>query len=254
MSPPSRIAIASPIAGLPLTWKSGSGGSEKPRRTCGDVAQRHEAVADDEVDRLDVVLGVEGARHAQEDPLVAGLQDAGGPDQVLRLQLREQGRVGEAEAGEPRGGELEEDLLVLGAEDLDLRDVGHREQARARVLDVVAQLAVREPVGGEAVDDAVGVAEVVVEAGADRRPAAGCRGCRRRSCAPATRCPRTSSGGVDCFRSTNMVVTPGGRVAAHPVEMARLLELALDPLGDLEQRLLERWRRARPRRRSWSGT
>src|SRR5262245_64522736 len=35
------------------------------------------------------------------------------------------------------------------------------------VLDVVAQLALREPVGSEAVDDPEGIAELVVEAGPD---------------------------------------------------------------------------------------
>ena len=33
MSPPSRIAIARPIAGRPLTRNIGCGGSTKPRRT-----------------------------------------------------------------------------------------------------------------------------------------------------------------------------------------------------------------------------
>ena len=78
------------------------------------------------------------------------------------------------QAGQALGGELDEDLLVLRAQHLDLRDVGHLQQPRARCLDVVAQFAEAEAVGGEAVDDAEGVAEVVVEERARARPAAAC--------------------------------------------------------------------------------
>ena len=80
---------------------------------------------------------------------------------------RDDRRVVEAQAGQPLGRELDVDLLVLRAQHLDLRDVGHLQQARARGLDVVAQLAEREAVGRERVDDAVGVAEIVVEERAD---------------------------------------------------------------------------------------
>ena len=93
----------------------------EPAPDLGDVPERHQAVSHRQVDRLDVVLGFEGAGHAQEDPLLSGLQDAGRPDEVLRLQLPEQGGIREAEAREPCGGELEEDLLVLGAENLNCR-------------------------------------------------------------------------------------------------------------------------------------
>ncbi len=160
----------------------------------GDVAQADDAVAGDEVDVQEVELGIERARDPQRDPLVAGLQDACGPDGILRLERRDQSRIVEAEGGQALGRELEEDLLVLGAEDLDLRDVGDQQQARARILDEVAQLAMGEAVGGEAVDDAEDVAELVVEAGADARRSAACAGCRRPSCArrtsgPAPRAP-----------------------------------------------------------------
>ena len=68
-------------------------------------------------------------------------------------------------AGQLLGGELDDDGLVLGAEDLDLGHIRHAQQPRADALGVVAQLALREAVGGEAVDDAEDVAELVVEAG-----------------------------------------------------------------------------------------
>ena len=86
-------------------------------------------------------------------------------DDVLRLQRGDQRRAVDAEAGQLLGGELDEDPLVLRAEDFDLGDIRHMQQARAHVLDIVAQFALGEAIRGEAVDDAEGVAEVVVEAG-----------------------------------------------------------------------------------------
>ena len=83
------------------------------------------------------------------------------------LQRRDQRRPVDAEAGEFLRRELDKDLLVLRAEELDLRHVRNLKQARADVLDIVAQLAMGEAVGGEAVDQAEGVAEVVVEARPD---------------------------------------------------------------------------------------
>ena len=174
----------------------------------GDVAQAEDAVAGDEVDRLDVALGVEGAGDAQEHALVLGLDrcrpgargsaPAASPAIVVQSRRR---------PGELLGRELDEDLLVLRAEHLDLGDVGHLQQARARRLDVVAQLAEGEAVGGEAVDDAEGVAEVVVEERADDA----CGSVRRMSPMFLRTWYQTSgmsSGGVDCFRSTKIVVCP----------------------------------------------
>jgi hypothetical protein len=97
----------------------------------GDVAEPDNAVAGDEVDVQKVELGIERAGHSQRDLLVAGLQHAGGPHGVLRLQRRHNSRIVEAQGGQPLGRELEKDLLVLGAQDLDLGDVGHQQQARA---------------------------------------------------------------------------------------------------------------------------
>ena len=77
MSPASRIAIARPMAGLPLTRNIGCGGSTKPRRTVAMSPSRMMRSPDDEVDRLDVALGIEGAGDAHEHALLAGLDDAG---------------------------------------------------------------------------------------------------------------------------------------------------------------------------------
>ena len=76
-----------------------------------------------------------------ENLLVAGLERAGRADRVLRPQRRDQGRAVDAEARQLLGRKLDEDLLVLRAEELDLRHVRNLQQPRADVLDIVAQLA-----------------------------------------------------------------------------------------------------------------
>ena len=167
MSPPSRMAMARPMAGSPLTRNSGCGGSAIAAPDLRDVAEAEHASADGEVDVQHVLLGSECARHPKRERLVAGLDRAGRLDDVLRLQRGDQRRAVDAQAGELLHRELDEDLLVLRAQDLDLRDVGHVQQLRADVLDIVAKLAMGEAVGGEAVDDPEGVAELVVEARPD---------------------------------------------------------------------------------------
>ena len=108
-------------------------------------------------------LGTERARNADQKLLVAGLQGAGGTDRVLRLQRGNQGHPVNSKTGELLRRKLDENLLVLCAKDLDLRHVRNLQQARANVLDIVAQLAMGETVGGEAVDQPISVAKVVVE-------------------------------------------------------------------------------------------
>ena len=59
--------------------------------------------------------------------------------------------------------EFEVDHLVLRADEIDLADIGHGEDVGADRLDIVAQLPLRQPIGGECVDIAVHVAEAVIE-------------------------------------------------------------------------------------------
>ena len=78
----------------------------------------------------------------------------------------------EAHGGELLGRELEIDLLVLRADEIDLGNVRHAQQLAAQALGVVAQLAVREAVGGQREDEGIGVAELVVEERTLQCPAA----------------------------------------------------------------------------------
>ena len=163
-------------------------------RDARDVAQANDPAVRDEVDGQDVLLGLERARDADEDLLVPGLHDARRGDGVLGLQRGDQRGAVDPEARQLLGRELDVDALVLRPENVDLRDVRQLEELLADVVDVVPQLPVGESVRGEAVDDAVGVAELIVEAGADDVLAAACCGCRPPSCAPGTRCPAPAPG------------------------------------------------------------
>ncbi len=129
----------------------------------GNIAQAEKSAALPEVDRLQALLGREFAGDADRDALGTGIDDAARRDGVLRLQgLRVSVDV-EAERGELIGRELEVDLLVLRADEIDLGDVGNAQQLVADAIDLVAQLAHAEAVGGKGVDQRIGVAELVVE-------------------------------------------------------------------------------------------
>ena len=73
--------------------------------------------------RADVLLGAERAGHLHEDLLVRGLHHARRRDRVLRLQRVDQRLPVELQAGQLSRRELDVDLLVLGAEDVDLGDI-----------------------------------------------------------------------------------------------------------------------------------
>ena len=193
----------------PLTRNIGCGGSAVPRRTSAMSPRRKMRSPTTKLTlRMSCSLAkAPETRTARRSCPVSISPD--GAHQVLRLQRREQRAVVQAEAGKAFGREFDEDALVLRAEDLDLRDIGHQQQARARGLDVVAQFALGEAVGGEAVDDAEGVAEIIVEERARARLAAACGACRRRVGAPGTTCPAPRVAGVAPFRSTKIVVWPG---------------------------------------------
>ena len=84
ISPPSRIAMAIPMAGFPLTRNIGCGGIRIGAVNLGDVAQSDQAPIRHEIHRQDILLGFECARYAQHELFVAGLQSPGWADDVLR--------------------------------------------------------------------------------------------------------------------------------------------------------------------------
>ncbi len=204
----------------------------------GDVGQPQHPAADNEIDVAHILFGLERAGNAKLQGLGLGLDRAGRLHHVLRLQGGDQRRAVESEIGEVLGRELDEDALVLRAQDLDLGDVGDMQEFGADLLDIVAQFAMREAVRGEAVDDAERVAEIVVESGADD--------------AGRKRVPDVADALADMIPDVRHLLRcgrafqidedggdAGAREAAQEVEMRRFLQLALEPLGDLLERLFD---------------
>ena len=204
-----------------------------------DVAEAEHAPADDEVDAQHVLLGPERARDPQRQRLVAGLDRSGRLDHILCLQRAEQGRAVDAEAGELLHRELDEDLLVLGAQNFDLGDVRHLQELGTDALDVVAQLPMGEAIGGEAVDDPEGIAEVVIETRPDDT---GGQGMADIADALAHVIPDVGNllGRGAAFEIDEDGRDARAREAAQEVELRRFLQLALEPLGDLLERVLDR--------------
>ena len=115
----------------------------------GDVAQAEEAVVEAKVDRLQALLGGELAGDADGDPLGAGVDRPARGQRVLRLQRGDERVRLQAERGHLLRRELEVDLLVLHADQVDLGDVRHAQQLGADTVGLVVQLAMREAVGDE---------------------------------------------------------------------------------------------------------
>ena len=109
----------------------------------------------------------------------------------------------------------------------------------ADVNDVIPQLPVGKAVRGEAVDDTVGVAEVAVEAGADdplRQRVADVTHLLAHPLPNARHlCRRRRVLQVDEDRGL-----PRARVALQVVQARRFLQLALDAVGNLLERVADR--------------
>ena len=228
-----------PDRGHAVDAEQGLGRVGVAARDLGDVAEADHPPVGDEVDAQDVLLGAERPGDADEQLLIARLDDAGRGHGVLSLQGGHQRLPVDPQARHLLGRELDVDFFILRAHDVDLGHVRHLQQARAHVLDIVLQLAMAEAVRREAVDDAVGVAELVVEAGpddalrqgvadvadllADLVPDVRDRLARRRALQV------DEDRGLAC-----------AGVAAQIIEVRRLLELALQALRHLLERVLDR--------------
>ena len=204
----------------------------------GDVTEAQHPVADGEIDGQKVRLGAEGPGHAQRDALIAGLDHPGGPHHILGRQGRHQGVGLEAQTGECAHVELDEDALVLGPQDRHLGDIWDPQELGAHLLHVVAQLPVGEAVGGKSVDDAVGVAELVVEARTYEPLRQGVAHVRHLLAHLVPGVLHRLGAGV-----AGQVDEDGGDAglgeAAQVVEIRHLLQCALQALGHLQERILQ---------------
>ena len=199
-----------------------------------DVVQSDQLPVQHEIHAPQVALRGKPARNPYVNVFLGGPHDAGRRHGVLRLQGAHQCAAIDNEAGCLLRRDLQIEALVLRADDIDLVDVLHQQQARAHALHVVAQFAMREAVGDDAVDDRVGVAELVIEGGADdplrQRPAdvvdlladlvPDARNVLRRDAALEGHSDRCA---------------PRNRIAGDVVHIRRFLDLLFDLLGDLKK-------------------
>ena len=185
-------------------------------------------------DRLD---RIELPADAQSHRVLLGLDAAGADDRVLNLQRLADGARVDREAGQLLGRKFDKDLVLLHADELDLGHVRQAQQLLAHPLDVVAQLRVREPVGRERIDGPEHVAELIVEERAQRLSGEGLADVTDLlpDLVPDVR-HVLRRGRVEQLEDDQRLAGLG--VAARPLEVGRLLQLLLDPVGDLLVHLL----------------
>ena len=185
-------------------------------------------------DRLD---RIELPADAQRHRVLLGLDAAGTDDRILYLQRLADGARVDPEAGQLLGRQFDKDLVLLHADEFDLGHVRQAQQLLAHPLDVVAQLRVREPVGRERIDGPEHVAEFIVEERAQRL---GGEGLADVADLFPDLVPDVGHilrrGRVEQLEDDQRLAGLG--VAARPLEVGRLLQLLLDPIGDLLVHLL----------------
>jgi hypothetical protein len=214
------------------------GGVGGPARDARDVAQPNcPAVLRDEVDGQDVLHGPERTGNPNKDLLVCRLHHAGRRDGVLRLQRGNQVGAVNTQTRQLFGGEFNVDAFVLRTEDIDFRNIRHLQELFADINDVIPQLPVGEAVRGEAVDDAIGVAELVIEANTSALRQRGLDVVHLL----AHLVPDVRHLGLGCcvlqiYEDRGLA---RGRVALQIVQAGRFLQLALDAIGDLLERIAD---------------
>ena len=182
---------------------------------------------------------VQFAGDAQGNGMGRGIHGAGRHHGVLRRQrLADSLRI-EAQRCQLLLRQLDEDAVVLDADEVDLGDVLQLQQALARRLDMIAQLGMREAVRGESVDGAEDIAELVV---VERPDDALRQGAADVADLLAHLVPgvghRLAARRVVQLQDDERLARLG--VAARVAEEGHLLQFLLDALGHLPVHLLRR--------------
>ncbi|MND69155.1 hypothetical protein D3C80_606190 [compost metagenome] len=129
----------------------------------GDIADTEGAVTDPDRELLDLLDRGEAPADPQLQALGWSLEETRGAHRVLLFQRLLHRCQGQAEGGQLEVGQLDPDLLVLQAKQLDLADVLDPLQLDLHPVGVVLEHGVVEAITGQRVDVAEGGAEFIVE-------------------------------------------------------------------------------------------
>src|SRR4029077_8526329 len=117
--------------GTPVDTEHRLRGICKRAANFGDVAEPDQPPVRQKINGENILFRTECAGYAEPKPLVTGLYGAGWTDRVLCLERGKQGPPINSKPGELRGRKLDKDLLILSADDFDLRHVRNMQQSRA---------------------------------------------------------------------------------------------------------------------------
>ena len=129
----------------------------------GHILEQHRAFADLDWQLGDLVDATETPGRAQVDAVAGGFKAASGVHAVPLLQSVDDVLRAETQIGELLVGQINVDLFVLHADDIDLGHTRHAQQFLAQIVGGVAQLRHAETVAGQREYIAEGFAEIVVE-------------------------------------------------------------------------------------------
>ena len=111
-----------------------------------DVAELEAVAAGANREHLQIVDRIELAADAHLEEVGRRVDDACRLDCILLAELRDHGVEVEPQLGEALLRNLDEDFFVLCAEDLDLVDVFHLQEALAHAVGLLLQLLVAEAI------------------------------------------------------------------------------------------------------------
>ena len=132
----------------------------------GDVGQAIEAVVETQVDVGQILFGNELPGGAHGNPLGTGLDHPGRGHGVLGLQALHHLLLVDAQRRQFACREIQVEDFVLLADHLDFAQPRYIVDLGAGLLDVIAQLTHRQPVGGKGIDRTEHITELIVERGA----------------------------------------------------------------------------------------
>jgi hypothetical protein len=238
-APPQRVTEAQNVGALGGSHRQADGrlavepkhwlrqiGIPSPNRR--DVSQAVKSPVGVKVDISQALFREKLSGYPQEDRFPGSADDPGGLDGVLGSQGRDDLVAVDPETRQLSRVKFEIDLFVLGPDQRDLGGVRDCQELGSNLLDIVAQLAAGEPVVEKRSLYALGQrGSNVVDLLADLVPNIG-NDCGRRALLENDEDRRLA----------------GLSVALQVIERRRLLQLLLDPIGDLEDCLVDR--RSRP--------